>query len=264
MTLDYYVVDAFCERPFGGNPAGVCPLTSWLDDDLMLSIAAENRLSETAFCVHRDDGVYELRWFTPAGEIDLCGHATFGTAHVLFTFVEPHASELRFHAPMRGYDLVCRRAGDMIEMDFPRIPPAPIACDEDFVAALGAAPSEVLATERDLVLVYDDERTVRSMEPDFELVRAFSCGLSAYVTAPAAEYDYVARAFWPKLGIPEDPVCGSMQSALVPLWSERLGRRELVCEEPSERGGVVWCRDCGDTVRIAGHGRLYLRGQIEV
>lgn len=264
MRLDYYVVDAFCERPFGGNPAGVCPLDEWLDDDLMLAIAAENRLSETAFCVRRDDGVYELRWFTPAGEIDLCGHATFGTAFVLLSFVEKDADEVRFHAPMRGYDLVCRRAGDLLEMDFPRIPPEPHPCDEDFLAALGAEPSEVLATERDLVLVYDDEATVREMEPDFGLVGRFSHGLSTYVTAPAADYDYVARAFWPKLGIPEDPVCGSMQSALVPLWSGRLGRRDLVCHEPSERGGTVWCRDCGDSVRISGHGRLYLRGKIEV
>ena len=264
MTLDYYVVDAFCERPFGGNPAGVCPLDEWLDDDLMCAIAAENRLSETAFCVRRGQGAYDLRWFTPTGEIDLCGHATFGTSHVLFSLLEPEADELRFHAPMRGCDLVCRRAGDMIEMDFPRIPPEPIACDEDFLAALGAEPTEVLATERDLVLVFDDEAVVRDMRPDFERVAGFSHGLSAYVTAPAASYDYVARAFWPKIGIPEDPVCGSMQSALVPLWSERLGKGELVCEEPSERGGVVWCRDLGDAVRIAGHGRLYLSGQIEV
>ena len=264
MRLKYYVVDAFCERPFGGNPAGVCPLDEWLDDMLMCSIAAENCLSETAFCVRRPDGVYELRWFTPAGEIDLCGHATFGTSYVLFSFFEQDAAELRFHAPLRGYDLVCRRAGDLIEMDFPRIPPEPIVCDEDFAAALGALPEGVLATERDLVLVYGDEAVVRGMRPDFELVRGFSRGLSCYVTAPAADVDYVARAFWPKLGIPEDPVCGSMQSALVPYWSARLGKDALVCEEPSERGGMVWCRDLGDSVRIAGHGRLYLTGEIEV
>ena len=261
-TLSYYVVDAFADRPFGGNPAGVCVLDAWPDDATMQAIAAENRLSETAFCVRRPDGTYDLRWFTPACEIDLCGHATFGTAYALFAFHETEAPGLSFHATMKGHELVCRRDGDKIQMDFPRIPPAPFACDEPFAAAFGAEPTAVLATERDLVLVYDDEDFVREMRPDLELVAGFRHGLSAYATAPAAGFDYVARAFWPKVGIPEDPVCGSMQSTLVPYWSDRLGKMDLVCYEPSERGGTVWCRDCGDTVTISGYGRLYLRGQI--
>lgn len=265
MRLRYQVVDAFCEKPFSGNPAGVCVLDEWLPDQLMHSIAAENRLSETAFCVRRPDGDWDLRWFTPSGEIDLCGHATFGTAFALFEGPERDAASITFHAPFAGHVLICRRAGDMIEMDFPRIPPEHYDGSDDVAAAAGAQPADLLATERDLVAVFDDERIVRDMKPDLALVEAFSHGLSLYVTAPASDgFDYVARAFWPKLGIPEDPVCGSMQSALVPYWSQRLGRDELVCFEPSPRGGTVWCRDCGDTVRIAGHGRLYLEGTIEV
>ncbi len=264
MKLSYHVVDAFAERPFGGNPAGVCVLDSWIDDSLMQAIAAENRLSETAFCVRVDDSSYQIRWFTPACEIDLCGHATFGCSYVLFSFFEPEAEKIRFHAPMKGYELTCARDGDMIRMEFPRIAPAPFSCDDDFEKALGAAPAQVLATERDLVCVFDDEATVREMEPDFDRIKAFSHGLSTYVTAPASGHDYVARAFWPKIGIDEDPVCGSMQSALVPYWSERLGKRDLVCFEPSQREGTVWCCDLGGAVSIAGHGRLYLRGEIEV
>ena len=264
MRTPYYVVDAFAEGPFQGNPAGVCPLEAWLPDETMLAIAAENRLSETAFCVRAADGGYDLRWFTPVAEVDLCGHATFGTAQVLFSFYETDATELRFHASYAGYELVCRRVGDRIEMDFPRIMPAPFAGSEPVEQALGAAPAQLLATERDLIAVFDDEAAVRSLTPDFSLIERFEHGLSLYATAPAADYDYVARAFWPKLGIPEDPVCGSMQSALIPYWAGRLGKTSMVCFEPSERTGTVWCEDAGDIVRISGHGRLYLEGQIDI
>lgn len=260
--IPYYVVDAFACEPFGGNPAGVCVLDEWIDEKLMQQIAAENRLSETAFVVQQTAGSYLLRWFTPTNEIDLCGHATFGTAFVLFRFYEPDAQTLRFHAPYKGYDLVCTRAGDRIQMEFPRIAPHPLPFQQAMADAVGATPSEVLATERDLVLVFDDEQTVSDMQPDMQKVARLEHGLSVYVTAPSKTWDYVARAFWPKIGIPEDPVCGSMQSALVPYWSERLGRRELVCRQTSARGGTVWCEDTGDAVLISGVGSLYLRGHI--
>ena len=262
MMVPYYVVDAFADRPFEGNPAGVCVLDAWLEDDLMQRIAAENRLSETAFVVRRSPGSYLLRWFTPTSEIDLCGHATFGTSYVLFRFVEPDAQVLHFHAPYKGYDLTCERVGDRIRMRFPRIAPKPYAFAPDMADAVGAMPAEVLATERDLVLVFDDEEVVRAMRPDMRGIESLEHGLSVYVTAPSTTYDYVARAFWPKIGIPEYPVCGSMQSALVPYWSERLGKRELVCRQTSERGGTVWCEDAGDAVYISGTGALYLKGSI--
>ena len=264
MRLEYYVVDAFAERRFGGNPAGVCVLDEWIDDAVMQAVAAENRLSETAFTVRQPDGGYELRWFTPTCEVDLCGHATFGAAYALFGFHEQEAGRIDFRATMKGYELSCERDADMVRMEFPRIVPVPFRCGDDLGAALGVEPAHVLATDRDLVCVFDDEEAVRGMRPDFGLVAGLAHGLSVYVTAPAADYDYVARAFWPKIGIDEDPVCGSMQSALVPYWSERLGRSALVCFEPSEREGVVWCRDLDDAVSISGHGRLYLRGEIEV
>ncbi len=260
--IPYYVVDAFASGPFEGNPAGVCVLDEWIDDGLMQQIAAENRLSETAFVVQQASGAYLLRWFTPTSEIDLCGHATFGTAFVLFRFFDPDAQELRFHAPYKGYDLVCTRAEDRIQMEFPRIVPQPFPFGQEMAEAVGSTPAEVLATARDLVLVFDDEQVVNNMRPNMHKIAQLEHGQSVYVTAPSQTWDYVARAFWPKIGIPEDPVCGSMQSALVPYWSKRLGKRELVCRQTSERGGTVWCEDTGSAVLISGTGTLYLQGHI--
>lgn len=264
MQLKYHVVDAFAEKPFEGNPAGVCVLDEWLPDATMLAVAAENRLSETAFCVRRGPAAYDLRWFTPVAEIDLCGHATFGTAYVLFEGPESEADAIRFHAPMRGYDLTCTRRGERIEMAFPRMEVLPYAGGDltEVAEALGERPSEVLATERDLICVFDREETVGGLTPDMARVEALEHGLSVYVTAPSASFDYVARAFWPKLGIPEDPVCGSMQSALVPYWSARLGQTRMVCRQTSARGGTVWCEDAGDAVLISGTGARYLTGVI--
>ena len=266
MRLTYHVIDAFAERPFEGNPAGVCVLDEWLPDATMLAIAAENRLSETAFCVRRGPAFYDLRWFTPVAEIDLCGHATFGTAFVLFEGPERDASELRFHAPMRGYELICRRCGDRIQMQFPRMEVLPYGGSDGTAVetALGAAPAQMLCTERDLICVFESEQTVNALAPDMDAVEALEHGLSVYATAPSEVYDYVARAFWPKLGIPEDPVCGSMQSALVPYWAERLGKASMVCRQTSARGGTVWCEDAGNVVRISGTGARYLTGTIEV
>ena len=260
--IPYYVVDAFASKPFEGNPAGVCVLDNWIDNELMQQIAAENRLSETAFVVRQSTGSYMLRWFTPTNEIDLCGHATFGTAFVLFRFYEPDAEVLRFYAPYKGYDLVCKRAGDRIQMEFPRIEPQPLPFQQTMADAVGAMPHDVLATERDLILVFDNEAVVNSLQPNMPKVAQLEHGLSVYVTAPSKTWDYVARAFWPKIGIPEDPVCGSMQSALVPYWSKRLDKRKLVCRQTSARGGTVWCEDTGSAVLISGTGTLYLQGQI--
>ena len=266
MRLTYHVIDAFADKPFEGNPAGVCVLDEWLPDATMLAIAAENRLSETAFCVRRGPASYDLRWFTPATEIDLCGHATFGTAYVLFEGPEHDAASIAFHAPYAGYELECTRVGDRIRMAFPRMTVRPYegSDGEAIASALGASPAEVLCTERDLICVYEQEETVNGLVPDLAKVEALEHGLSVYATAASSSWDYVARAFWPKVGISEDPVCGSMQSALVPLWSERLGKTQLVCRQTSSRGGTVWCEDAGDTVYISGTGASYLTGTINV
>ncbi|MDO4807602.1 MAG: PhzF family phenazine biosynthesis protein [Coriobacteriales bacterium] len=264
MELTYHVIDAFAAKPFEGNPAGVCVLDAWLPNATMQAIAAENRLSETAFCVRRGPAVYDLRWFTPTAEIDLCGHATFGTAYVLFEGQERGSSTIRFHAPMKGYNLVCTKCGEHIQMEFPRMQLLSYQGNDlaNIATALGAQPTEILCTERDLVCVFEHEETVNSLTPNLDLVEGLEHGLSVYVTAPSASYDYVARAFWPKLGIPEDPVCGSMQSALVPYWSARLGKSQMVCRQTSSRGGTVWCEDAGNGVHISGTGARYLTGTI--
>ena len=263
-VIPYYVVDAFASEPFEGNPAGVCVLDDWIDDDLMQRIAAENRLSETAFAVRQAPGSYRLRWFTPTSEIDLCGHATFGTAFVLFRFYETDASELHFHAPYKGYDLVCTRMGDRIRMEFPRIAPRPFAFEHEMADAVGAMPSEVLATERDLVLVFDDEATVNDLHPDMQKVTLLEHGLSVYVTAPSSRWDYVARAFWPKIGIPEDPVCGSGHCHVAPYWANKLGKSDLVAYQASARGGTLYCHVDGPRTYLAGPAALYSISELQI
>ncbi|HOO87889.1 MAG TPA: PhzF family phenazine biosynthesis protein [Synergistaceae bacterium] len=266
MMLKYYVADAFAEEVFEGNPAGVCILDEWLPEDLMTRIAMENNLSETAFAVKEDDCTYGLRWFTPVGEIDLCGHATFGTAFVLFRFEEQRADTLHFRAKKCGYHLIVRKNGDMLTMQFPTIVPEPYVYAEYMGEGLGAVPSEVYRTERDLLLVYDSDETIRNMKPDFSKLKEFPVGLSVYVTAKSgsSEFDIVARAFWPKINVNEDPVCGTMYCALMPFWRERLGKDTLVARQLSARGGTVYCSYNGDSVSISGRGALYSIGNILV
>ena len=265
--MRYYVVNAFADDLFGGNPAGVCVLDAWPDEALMQSIAMQNNLSETAFVVKKADPpcTYGLRWFTPESEIDLCGHATFGAAYALFRFYEREETEIRFDALLRGHRLSVRRGGGgLLTMDFPSVPPVPFGYEPYMGEALGAVPSEVWKTERDLLLVFDSEDTVASLRPDFEKLKAFPVGLSCYVTARSERpgRDFVCRAFWPKIGIDEDPVCGSMHTTLAPFWAERLGRPDVVSRQVSRRGGTVFCELAGDRVKLSGRGQLYLEGEI--
>lgn len=266
--IRYYVADAFADRVFEGNPGGVCVLDQWLPDTVMQQIAIENNLSETGFVVKTGDNPcrYALRWFTPADEIDLCGHCTLAAAYVLFRFYEPGADTIHFDALRCGHHLVVTRDGDLMTMDFPAVPPELYAYADYMGAALGAVPSEVLRTARDLMLVYDSDEIIRDMQPDFGLIRAFPVGLSVYVTARSSDprFDIVARAFWPKMNINEDPVCGSMHTTLVPYWSRLLGKAKLVSRELSPRGGTLYCEQAGDRVRISGSCRLYLSGEIFV
>lgn len=270
--LKYYVADAFAEEVFEGNPAGVCVLDEWLPAQLMSKIAVENNLSETAFCVKTDGktddskAAYELRWFTPGGEIDLCGHATFGTAYILFRFYEQRAEEIHFETLKAGHHLVVKKKGDILEMDFPAMEFREFEYADYMTEALGARPDEVYCTDRDMLFVYNDAKTVAEMQPDFRKLTEFPHGLSAYVTAITddEEFDYVARAFWPKININEDPVCGSMYCTLIPFWAERLGKDEQVARQVSPRGGTVHGTYCGDYVKIAGKGVLYAEGHILV
>ena len=259
MNIPFYHVDAFTERPFAGNPAGVCFLDSWLDDALLLAIAAENNLSETAFLVKKD-GPYELRWFSPKMEIDLCGHATLAGAFAVFSHRKPAATSIDFQT--RSGKLSVRREGDLLLMDFPSRKPALCAIPEGLGKILGREPREVLSA-RDLLVVYQTEAEVRDLTPKMEAILALE-QFAVIVTAPGQRVDFVSRFFAPKAGVPEDPVTGSSHCTLVPYWSERLGKRELHAYQLSARGGELFCTDRGERVTIGGRAVEYLSGELTV
>jgi len=257
--MKYYVVDAFAEEAFSGNPAGVLPLDGPMAPERMQKIAAENNLSETAF-VCREGEDYRLRWFTPRTEVDLCGHATLGAAYVLANFVEPAAGLFRFMT-QSGLLTVTRR-GDLFEMDFPSRMPREIPVAPDMERALGVAPGAAYLS-RDLMLTLASTEEVRGLTPDFAALCALE-GFGVIVTAPGEGCDFVSRFFVPKAGIPEDPVTGSAHSTLVPFWAKRLGKTVFVARQLSERGGTLYCEDAGERVKIAGKARLYLSGELSL
>ncbi len=267
MRLPLYQVDAFTGRLFGGNPAAVCPLERWLDDRVMQAIAAENNLSETAFFVPaaaagagEAAADYDIRWFTPAVEIDLAGHPTLATAFVVFHRLDPARARVTFRS--KSGPLVVVRDGDRLAMDFPSRPPRTCEPPARLAEALRAAP---LATflSRDLLAVFAGERDVRALRPDFARMKAL--GLHGVcVTAPGEDCDFVSRFFAPALGVDEDPVTGSTHCMLVPYWAERLGRRRLHARQVSARGGELFCEDRGERVVLAGHAVPYLEGVIEL
>jgi PhzF family phenazine biosynthesis protein len=257
MELDFYQVDAFSNKVFFGNPAGVCPLSDWIDDGLMQLIASEANLSETAFFVSAGDR-FELRWFTPKTEIDLCGHATLATAHVIFDCIGFHGKQLLFDT--NSGLLTVEKKDGLLCMDFPAWRPKAIPMAERVVHGLGARPRELLAT-RDLLAVFDDADQVVALEPDMRQLS--QCEASCVIaTAPGVDYDFVSRVFAPAMGIPEDAVTGSAHCTLTPYWADRLGKKELHAFQASERGGELFCRDMGDRVEVAGHAVCFLRGTI--
>lgn len=257
--MEYYVVDAFADKPFGGNPAGVCPLERPLDENLMQQIAAENNLPETAFVVPNGDA-YDLRWFTPEKEIDLCGHATLATAYILAHFKSPGKTAFLFHTMSGPLGVV--RKDDLFEMDFPSRPPRQVDVAPTMEKAIGARVLEAHQS-RDLVLLLESAGAVRSLAPDMDLLKAVPDSFAVVVTArgDGAE-DFVSRFFAPGAGIAEDPVTGSSHSTLIPFWASRLGKDEMLARQLSRRGGTLYCRDAGERVFIGGHARLYLRGEI--
>lgn len=259
MRLPLYHVDAFTSRVFGGNPAGVVPLPSWLDDKMLQAIAAENNLSETAFFVGKD-GRYAIRWLTPQTEVDLCGHATLASAFVILTKLEPGLASVEFAS--KSGTLKVTRDGDRLALDFPARPARPVDLTGALQAALGARPKEVWAA-RDLMAVYDTEDEIRELKPDLPLLSAFD-SFAVLVTAPGREADFVSRFFAPRQGVPEDPVTGSAHCTLVPYWAKRLGKRRLRALQVSARGGELFCEDQGDRVSIGGHAVVYLEGTLEV
>jgi len=257
MKIPIYQVDAFTSRLFAGNPAAVCPLQEWLDEATLQAIAAENNLSETAFFVPRGDR-FHLRWFTPAVEVDLCGHATLATAFVIFNHLTPGLGLVAFDT--QSGELVVRREGDLLAMDFPARPPQPLTPHERLVDALGTQPDQVLAS-RDYLVVYRDQEQVRTLQPNMDLVAGLD-RFAVIVTAPGGDCDFVSRFFAPAVGINEDPVTGSAHCTLVPYWSKRLRKTRLHARQISARGGELFCEDQGERVKIAGHAALYLKGEI--
>lgn len=259
MKVPYYEVAAFTSKPFGGNPAGVCLLSAWLPDATLQDIAAENNLSETAFLVPRVED-YDLRWFTPELEIDLCGHATLASAFVLFSEMGFKGNAIRFHS--KSGVLGVTRAGEVLELDFPSRPPRPCNAPDALIRGLGKAPALVLKS-RDYFAVFASEADVRALKPDFSVLASVDA-LGIIVTAPGGDSDFVSRFFAPSAGVPEDPVTGSAHCTLIPYWAERLGKTQLFARQVSKRGGELFCRLADDRVRIGGKAVLFLRGSIEV
>jgi predicted PhzF superfamily epimerase YddE/YHI9 len=260
MRLVIYQVDAFTDRVFSGNPAAVIPLSEWLPDELLQQIALENNLSETAFFVPESDG-YRLRWFTPATEVDLCGHATLASAHVLFTRMRPSLDEVRFHS--KSGPLMVHRDGERLVLDFPARPPSAVEPPRGLVEAVGGEPSETLRAERDHLLVYESEEEVRALRPDFSRLMQID-HFAIIATAPGKQHDFVSRFFAPRKGVPEDPVTGSAHCTLTPYWAKRSGKNRLRARQVSARGGDLECELRGDRVRMTGRAVLYLEGFVQV
>jgi PhzF family phenazine biosynthesis protein len=263
MRIPYYHINSFTDEVFGGNPAGVCILTSFPTNDVMQKIAAENRHSETAFVVPRADGEFDLRWFTPEVEDDLCGHATLASAYVLA--LRRHESwPVRFHT-CNGVLTIDRREQGSFEMNFPAKPPAPCEVPDELLPALGIKEAEVLRS-RDYVVIVHDPDQVRKLIPDIAALARLEIGIGGtIVTSPGrGKPDYVCRFFSPAVGISEDPGTGSIQCTLAPYWAARLGKQSMQVEQLSARGARMRCEVDGDRVRIAGTACLYLQGTIEV
>lgn len=258
MQLPLYQVDAFATQVLRGNPAAVCPLEQWLPDALMQAVALENNLSETAFFVPADgDYDFHLRWFTPLEEVDLCGHATLATAWVIFHKLGFDKPIIRFKS-LSGL-LTVERKGTLLALNFPEWPLMPVARYDEIATALGVRPVAVFKSH-DWVAVLESETQLKALAPDQGAMGRLDCR-GVIVTAPGDAADFASRAFFPKLGVPEDPVCGSAHCALTPYWSERLGKTKLLAHQVSTRPGELHCtRLPGGRVEIAGEAQLFLEG----
>lgn len=250
--MKQYIVDAFTDKVFHGNQAAICILDQWLSEDIMMCITRENNFSETAFAVKENDK-YHLRWFTPGGEINLCGHATLACAYVLFRFYIQNEDKIVF-STLSG-DLTVSKNGDVFEMEFPAYKLEKVPITDAMIDAIGATPSEAYMG-RDLLCIFDDENTVRNLTPDMEKILNLD-GLLLHVTAPGKTTDSVSRSFAPKLKVTEDPVCGSGHCHIVPYWSKKLGKKDIVAYQASQRGGMLYCRMSGCRVFIAGKATLF-------
>lgn len=257
MHLEFHQIDAFSERPFGGNPAMVYRLDAWLADELMLRIAAEHNLAETAFLV-KEGAAWHIRWFTPTTEVPLCGHATLAAAHALFELYKEPGERIDFIC--QSGELRVSREGTRLVLDFPAQVAQPLDVPQELAKALGVEALEVLGTDKLLVLL-DSERAVRACRPDFAALAKLPW-LGVIVTAAGERHDFVSRFFAPAIGISEDPVTGAAHCSLIPYWAQRLGKPALSAYQCSARGGELHCRLEGDRVKIAGHSVLVASGRL--
>lgn len=260
MKIQYYVVDAFTNKLFQGNPAGVCLLEKPLDAETMQKIAHENNLSETAFVLKNENG-YFLRWFTPKFEIDLCGHATLASAFVVSNFIDgADTEEMRF-STVSG-ELKVKQNANFYEMIFPSRIAEKISLSKEQQKIVNCSPTEVYAA-RDLLLVLDNEEDVRNYVPDYSALRTLTQWLGLIITAKGKDADFISRYFCPELNL-EDPVTGSSHCNLIPYWSEKLGKKKMIAKQLSDRGGVLYCELLEDRVKIAGEAVLYLKGDLQI
>ena len=263
--MEYQIIDVFTDKLFGGNPAGVCMLDEWLDADILQSIAAENNLSETAFLV-KQEGYYDLRWFTPSIEVELCGHATMASAFVLFDEKERTARELKFKT-MSGIVSVTKD-GELLYLDFPSRPVTVCPMYKSFEKSFGIKAVAIYKAVDFLVLL-NSEDELRSIDPDFIALKSIkeeagidNDSFGIIVTAKGNDCDFVSRFFAPNAGIDEDPVTGRAHCSLIPFWNERLEKNKLLAKQLSKRGGVLYCESHGERVRIGGKAARYLKGDI--
>lgn len=266
MILPIYQVDAFSAKRFAGNPAAIVPLTAWISDEVLLQIAQENNLAETAYFVADASGTadFHLRWFTPGGEIDLCGHATLATAYLLRNYLGFTKDEIVFSTQQAGVLRVYAK-GDLFELDFPPFELNAIPAPEGLAAILGVSESSIenVYLGRDMVVVVHDESEVYAASPHMDKLMNLS-GTGLLLTAAGKDFDVVSRCFYPKMRVNEDPVTGSAHSHLVPLWTKQLGKDTIVCHQASERGGILYCRMVQGRVLMAGAAVLYMHGTIYV
>ena len=259
MKLKLYQVDAFTDKVFSGNPAAVVPLESWLNDDLLQKIAMENNLAETAYYVKNGDA-YDIRWFTPTIEVDLCGHATLASAYVLFNYQNHPGNIVKFHSRRSG-QLSVEREGNLLKLNFPTDVYNRVEVSLELKACVDKTPLEAYKGKTDFMLVFNSEREIRGLKPSFDEISKLSArGL--IVTAPGDSVDFVSRFFGPQSGINEDPVTGSAHTTLTPYWSKRLDKKELTAMQLSPRVGHLKCKFLNDRVEISGNGKEYLIGDI--
>lgn len=259
-TITQYIVDAFTDKVFAGNPAAVCLLEKWLPDETLQDIAKENNYSETAYTIQNEDGTYELRWFTPGGEVKLCGYATLGTAFVILTCVAPSRTSVTFHT-VSG-DLVVTKQEDLFFMDFPSYELTEVPVTDAMEKAIGVRPLKAYIGD-DLLCVLPHDKDVIMCTPDMETIKGLD-GLLLHITAAGKDYDCVSRSFAPKLDVPEDPVCGRGHCHIVPYWADIKGKKDILAFQASPRSGVLYCTYKGDRTVLGGKAALFSTGEIYV